>query len=160
MKYLQILGTTRGGYSPNTIVTVQVIDDSSPVILGPFRYEVEGDVNPSDYGLFIAIEAQLKSGKIVPTSENVLHVGLMGGDNKAEITAILDKTSILNDGADVAIIAGLPNPIMVRINKSPPQVIEGGTLEVTATIKGQYTIEVVDEINYLPKEWTIDCIES
>jgi len=160
MKFLQVLGTTRGAYDPGTMVTIQIIDDQNPAIIGPFRYIVEGDVNPSEYGLFLTAEAALKADGVISHSENCLHDGLMHSEGKAEIMAILDKTEIINDGVDKAMILGLPNPVMVRINHNPPEIITGGTLELSSTETGEFIVQIVDEMNYLPKEWKIDVIAA
>lgn len=52
-----------------------------------------------------------------------------------------DKTAILADGADTAILSGLPNPCTILIN-GQEHIVTGGTLELDADYPGTYRVEI------------------
>ncbi|MBB4000978.1 hypothetical protein [Aurantimonas endophytica] len=72
------------------------------------------------------------------------------------ITATVSKAAILADGADKAVISGLPKPCVVRVDGQSVE-RKGGTLTLTADVPGTYRIEV-DQWPYLP--WSVEIVAT
>jgi hypothetical protein len=68
--------------------------------------------------------------------------------DKPELAVMIDKTEILADGDDAAILTGLPNPCVIILDDPDPTVettmteVFGGGFEFAAATPGVYTLEV------------------
>lgn len=74
--------------------------------------------------------------------------------DRQALGASWDKTSIVADGSDEAVLSGLPVPCEVTVDGTPVTV-EDGTFEFSAGTPGAYVIRV-DEPAYLVEEWTVN----
>lgn len=73
---------------------------------------------------------------------------IVAGEIVERPTLSFDKTTILADGTDEAVMVGLPIPTTVVFDAGTPdervEVVEDGSLEVRASVPGTYTILIED----------------
>ena len=74
--------------------------------------------------------------------------------DKDAMSANWDKTSIIADGSDTAVLSGLPANATVFIDDTP-FVVSDGILNFTASSPGEYRF-MIDEVQYLKKEWIVN----
>lgn len=74
--------------------------------------------------------------------------------DKTEILAVWDKTFILSDNSDVAVLSSLPIPCVITIDGRGHDVLDG-TLELSVDTQGDYHV-YVDHPHYILKNWIIN----
>ena len=92
--------------------------------------------------------------KVGPKFNQYIDVATELPIDKDAMSANWDKTSIIADGSDTAVLTGLPLNVTVFIDDAP-FVVADGILNFTATSPGEYRF-MVDEVKYLKKEWIVN----
>jgi len=75
--------------------------------------------------------------------------------DKSDLPAILDKTEIIANAQDQAIISGLPNPTVVTVDEIGAYEVTDGDFEFTVDTSGEYQI-ICKAFPYLDKEFTVN----
>lgn len=85
-----------------------------------------------------------------------INVSTLAVEDKPELAASINKTSILANGIDSIIISDIPVNTIVEIKgEGPLWTVDDGTFELTVDTVGTYQITVTHPL-YLPKEYTIN----
>lgn len=87
------------------------------------------------------------SGNYIDTASNQLRT-------KTDLGASWNKTTILADGTDEAVLSNLPIPCQVYLDYTPYEVTDG-SFEFTTTDVGFYRVEV-DHPAYFKQVWEIE----
>lgn len=72
---------------------------------------------------------------------------------RTPLTVVWDKTSIIANGVDTAVLSGLPNPTTVVVSRNKFTVTDG-SFELSAEDVGDYRV-FVDSFRHVPEEFTI-----